>query len=411
MAGLNDFFRYLQDGWSALRSAMLEPKVDADELAAIVRRAREARPPPVIWLLGRAQSGKTSIVRAMTGSSRAEIGAGFRACTRTARRYDFPPDAPILQFLDTRGLGEAAYDPTEDLAACKKQSHVIVAVMRALEPPVGVLIETLATIRSNDPACAIVVAQTCLHEAYSTGMGHHKPYPYAHSPLPDAIPSDLRRSLLAQRVALETLPGETAPAFVPIDFTLAGDGYEPTDYGLEALWDAIEITLPKGLRNLLTADPVIQDAFARESELHIRGYAITAASVGALPIVGAAGVPALQAKMLHSIASIYGTDFDVRSATEFLTALGVGIGVGYLARYLGRELIKLIPVLGQTGGAIWGATASGASTYALGRAACVYLAALRGGGKVNEEAIRKAYGEGLRQARELLQQRDKSIPT
>ena len=65
---------------------------------------------PVVWLLGKVQSGKTSIIREPTQSSDAEIGSGFRACTKTARVFDFPSEAPIIRFLDTRGLGEVAYD-------------------------------------------------------------------------------------------------------------------------------------------------------------------------------------------------------------------------------------------------------------------------------------------------------------
>src|SRR5690606_40968696 len=65
--------------------------------------------------LGKVQSGKTSIVRALTGCTDAEIGTGYAPCTRTSRVFDFPPEAPVIRFLDTRGLGEARYDPTEDL--------------------------------------------------------------------------------------------------------------------------------------------------------------------------------------------------------------------------------------------------------------------------------------------------------
>ena len=74
---------------------------------------------PVVWLLGKVQSGKTSIIRVLTQSSDAEIGSGFRACTRTARVFDFPNEAPIIRFLDTRGLGEVAYDPSDDIGFAK----------------------------------------------------------------------------------------------------------------------------------------------------------------------------------------------------------------------------------------------------------------------------------------------------
>ena len=43
---------------------------------------RQAGPPPaaqapVIWLLGKTQAGKTAIIAALTGDSRAEIGRGY----------------------------------------------------------------------------------------------------------------------------------------------------------------------------------------------------------------------------------------------------------------------------------------------------------------------------------------------
>src|ERR1700741_219428 len=96
---------------------------------------------PVVWLVGKVQSGKTSIIRTLTQATNAEIGAGFRACTKTARVFDFPDEAPIIRFLDTRGLGEAAYAPSEDLAFCESRSHMILAVMKAMDPQQQAVLE------------------------------------------------------------------------------------------------------------------------------------------------------------------------------------------------------------------------------------------------------------------------------
>ena len=85
----------------------------ADEPFDLSRDARNVA--PIVWLIGKVQSGKSSIIRVMTDSSAAEIGSGFKACTRTARVFDFPDEVPILRFLDTRGLGEVSYDPAEDM--------------------------------------------------------------------------------------------------------------------------------------------------------------------------------------------------------------------------------------------------------------------------------------------------------
>src|SRR5438876_6591608 len=80
-------------------------------------KLREKLPAPVFWLFGKTQSGKTSIIKFMTGADQAEIGKGFQPCTRFSRQYQFPsPETPLLSFLDTRGLDEPGYDPVEDLA-------------------------------------------------------------------------------------------------------------------------------------------------------------------------------------------------------------------------------------------------------------------------------------------------------
>lgn len=93
--------------------------------------------------------------------------------------------------------------------------------------------------------------------------------------------------------------------WIPIDFTLPDDGYEPAYYGLEALWAAIEVVSALGLQTMLRGDAAIRDVYERAAHPHIVGYALTAAGIGALPLVDLIGVPAVQAKLLHSLAALY----------------------------------------------------------------------------------------------------------
>jgi hypothetical protein len=101
---------------------------DADAPGAEEVRSR-ATAAPIIWLLGKTGAGKTSIVAAITGESRAKIGNGFSRCTSQSQIYDWPADAPILRFLDTRGLEEVAYDPAEDIAFAEEKAHILLGVM------------------------------------------------------------------------------------------------------------------------------------------------------------------------------------------------------------------------------------------------------------------------------------------
>jgi uncharacterized protein (DUF697 family) len=212
----------------------------------------------------------------------------------------------------------------------------------------------------------------------------------------------LSRLLLAQREFFAGLPGKGASLWVPIDFTLPVDGFEPTEYGLDALWEAIEEAASLDLEARLRSDSEISDIYSRAAHPHIVGFSLAAGTVGALPVVDLALVPALQAALLRRLAGLYRQRWTARTSTEFLGLLGSGFAAAYGARLAGRSLIKLIPVWGQTAGAVLGASASGAITFALGKAACAYLSRKREGRDINAAVLRQAYRDGLDQGRELL---------
>ncbi len=208
--------------------------------------------------------------------------------------------------------------------------------------------------------------------------------------------------MAAQRERLGALPGNTPVRWVPLDLTLPDDGFEPTHYGLEALWTAVEAISALGLQAMLRGDDAVRDVYQRAAHPHIVGYA-AAAGIGALPLVDLLGVPAVQAKLLHSLAALHGRRWDGQMISEFFGLLGAGFGIGYAARTVGRELLKFIPGWGQTVGVVWGATAAGATTYALGKAAGYYFTARRQASSVNAEALRRIYAEALATSTRFLQ--------
>ena len=91
-------------------------------------------PPPTFWLFGKTGSGKSSIVKFLTGADDIQIGSGFRPTTRCTNLYEFPDEnMPIMRFLDTRGLGEAGYDPAEDLAAFSASVHAMIVTQKLMD--------------------------------------------------------------------------------------------------------------------------------------------------------------------------------------------------------------------------------------------------------------------------------------
>jgi uncharacterized protein (DUF697 family) len=394
----------LTRSWQRVRDGVLSPgaiNLPQEKVADLAGQSA-----PVVWLIGKVQSGKTSIVRALTHATTAEIGAGYKPCTRTAALFDFPSEAPVIRFLDTRGLGETGYDASEDIAVHEAQAHLLLVVMRALDPQQQGVLDAVKAARKRHPEWPVVVAQTTLHEGYAAGQSHPASYPYSGGALPEGrVPADLARSLAYQRSLFSGLPGKGPLLFVPIDFTLPEDGYLPQEFGMDALIGALEEAAPAGLMAALKdAHGSKGDKLASEAHPHIVGYAAAAAAADVLPAAGAVAVPVVQSKMLHSLARIYGVDWNRKALGEFAACLGVG-AVSRLAAGFGlRQLAKLIPVYGQTAGAAAAAATSFATTFAIGKAACYFLASHRRG--VNDpQGVSKTYAAALSEAFRFFRER------
>lgn len=388
--------------WDRIWQRVLAPEVDQQTIDRHLREAKLALPPPVIWLLGKTQSGKTSLVHALTGSSRAEIGNGFRPCTPSARMYSFPNEEEcFLRFLDTRGLGDVRRRPADELPSLEAQANLLIVVLKAADHAQQPVMEVFRQIARRRPEWPVIVLQTCLHELYAPDARRHVlPYPFVEPPYPPAVPQDLARSLLAQR---ELFAGR-ATRFVPVDFTLPEDCLDPADYGLDALWTAIEEAVPLGLQGMLRGTPshrAVRDEFFRAAHPHVIACALAAGGAGALPvpIVDVPLVLGIQAKMLHTVASIYRQPMDVPRMAEITGALGIG----FLTRLGVRELTKLIPIPGVGSGV--SALYAAASTYGLGAALCEYFSRVRGGDVPDIRVIRRLYAEEFQRGQQWLAER------
>lgn len=387
-------------GWRRLMRAVLRPEAAAPDADAVAQRARDEA--PVLWLLGKVQSGKSSLVRAITGDAGVEIGTGFRACTTASRVYDFPAEAPVLRFLDTRGLGEVDYDPAEDLALLAGHAHMVVAVARAMDLEQEPVLAALRDIRRRHPGWPVLLVQTCLHEGYPDGRDHP---PLAELDTAAGL-EDLARARREQAEAFRALPGHGPVRVVAVDLTPEDEGFVPPDYGLEDLLDALAELAPERMAAILQGLRREEGGDARDARTrpHILGYAGVAATTDAVPLLGLFSVPAVQGKLLHSLACIHGVSWDARSLREFAAALGSGTLVGLGLSHGARQLGKLVPVYGQTAGAAAAAATSFATTYALGRAASYYLARTRDGSEATR-GVEQAYRDALREALDLARRR------
>jgi uncharacterized protein (DUF697 family)/predicted GTPase len=365
------------------------------ELQERLEQLRRRTPVPVFWLFGKTQSGKTSVIKYLTGADAAEIGHGFQPCTRFSRMYQFPTqEAPLVTFLDTRGLDEPNYDPAEDLAQFNSQAHVVIVTIKVLDHAQENVLAHLRTVRQAQPSRPVVLLLTTLHEAYPQQQ-HPQPYPFTDSDLAKpTVPEALVRSLEEQRRRFEGL----FDFAVPVDLTRPEEGYTEPNYGGERLKQVLVEVLPHAYRQtLLTLEEAtheLQDLYARHAMPHIVAYSTLAASAGAIPIpwMDLFILPGIQTRMIYHLAQLYGQPL---TATRFLE-LASTTGIGVLVRQGIRELVKFIPGVGSVVGGVF----AGASTFALGKAFCYYYSAVHEGHVPRPEDLRRYYAEQLTLAKQ-----------
>ena len=392
--------------WTRVRP-YVAPDRSPEAIEKLLEEVRAKTPAPAFWLFGKTQTGKSSIIKYLTGADDATIGEGFRPCTSTTRKYPFPTaETPLMTFLDTRGIGDPNYNPREDLAAFDRDSQLMIVTAKIADLAQGVVIGPLKKIRDVNRSRPVLLVLTCLHELNPTAQ-HPNPYPaYFSSTSPNMSdvgqktnPCDLGQdskiiSLLEHH--RKTFAGLVDSQIV-IDLTKPEEGYiDPQFGGVELKAELIRL-LPTAFRHSLqqfeAASEALKDFHLRSARPIIAAYAATAAAVAAVPIpfVDLLVLPAIQVSMCQHLGKLSGHPGGAERFAEMAASLGAGL----LARQAVREFAKLIPVVGSA----VAAAGAGASTYALGRAFCLYDQRINAGHLPDADAVKKLYDSELSAAK------------
>lgn len=369
------------------------------ELQQRLEEMSRETPVPVFWLFGKTQSGKSSVIRFLTGAQKAEIGQGFKPCTRFSQKFDFPNEqTPLIEFLDTRGLDEPGYDPAEDIDQFNDQAHVLIVTVRVLDQALANIQKHLEKIRAARPSRPCLLLLTTLHEAYPQQQ-HPEHYPFQLARHGDNIvlppdkaslvPDELQRALERQLTRFAGLYDYA----LPIDFTLPEEGYTEPNYGGVLLKEVLIEALPNAYRQTLIhleeTTGELRDLYARQALPYLIRFSGLAAAAGAVPVpwVDHFLVPAIQTRMITQLANLYTQPLQARQFMEMAGALGMGIAVR-------GALVKLVPWLGKAGNAL----AWGAATFALGKACCYYFSSIRAGHIPQAEELKQYYQDSVRSA-------------
>ena len=369
-------------------------------------------PIPKIWMLGKTGSGKTSAIRYLTGATRAEIGNGYRPKTKFSQQYDFPDaDVPLVQFLDTRGLGEAGYDAAEDVAQFASETHLIIVSVRLADQSTDKLIDSVKQIRKSNPERPVLLVLTCLHDAYpldQQDIQHPDPDPFETIEV-DKTDASQRSTLQPQ---MQTLLQENfSPTFVDlleqqlntfaglfdswtaIDLTKVEDGFTETEFGGERLKSAILELLPEAYRQTILQIDELKQSLAKAHETRVAPYilahSLLAASAAVVPVpwVDIPLVLGIQSRLAYKLAELNHQKLDATTISTVTASLG-----GRVALRMGiRGTLKFIPWVGSA----VNAAATFAITYASGWAWNWYFMKVSQGYVPSADELKKVYAEQL----------------
>jgi uncharacterized protein (DUF697 family)/GTP-binding protein EngB required for normal cell division len=329
---------------------------------------------PTLWLLGKTGAGKSSLIQSVTGLSSVEVGNGFEPCTMTAHVYDFPQEKPIMRFLDTRGLGEADYDPGADLAEMAKQGNAVIVLMKADEPEQSAVLLALKQIKKDKNIKQLLL----IHSAVLLSNEIDRPRQVAFNE--QQVRSLWNKAFSSVSVDFETQDG--------------------TIYNEDLLLSELTKILP--VVGLLAEDEAHSN-LEKKNFAHVQKellwYCGSAAASDLIPGVGLVSVPAIQAKMLHSLAKRYNVEFNTQTFSELIGSLGSSFALQYSSKLGARQLVKFIPVYGQTVGAVAAASMSFATSYGLGRVACYYFYRKQKGEVVLKENMQDMYKNAFKKGK------------
>lgn len=399
-----ELLKYIQQQIDKLPISDSKKATMKEKLLMLKRMTLEARAPRIA-LIGRRGSGKSSLINALFGSEK-QLVSSVQAGTGKGTWFWYPNEQEKkIRLLDSRGLGESE-KPTEDISAetpfeeltnafVEEQPDVFLFLIKAKE----------ADARINEDLAELNQLRKVVKDQHNydvpvigviTQVDELDPPYYKQLPL-DGHPKKAKNiaavtNLLTKRFSEMNIPLLTViPVCSYIDFD-EEDGSILYDmrWNIDRLASYLVDSLPNEAK-IKTAKSLQVLSVKKKA-----AYSIVHFISGIAGLIGAEPIPladlpfliALQGLMIILIGFIADKKLSTKTAAEFITALGINIGLAFAAREGVRAIVRLIPGFGNM---ISGLVAGGV-TYGIGVAAITYFIEEK-----NMEHAKKSYQDGIKE--------------
>lgn len=367
--------------------------------------------PARMAIVGRRGAGKSSLINAIFGELKADIG-DYKSQTGEGKWYVFENASGALDILDTRGLGESHIPQEESVAKTAvdevKQSinekcpDVLLFLCKGkevgarLDDDIAQLVqlkeEVYAAHSYNVPIVGIV---TQVDEM--APMSNSEP-PFDHPKKQENISAavDILQKKLTNYIAT---PINVIPTSAYLEYE-SGEVVYDRRFNIDVLLEYLMTELPKEAQVILAKLSKIKSVQKKLARTIGKSVMTTNGLIGATPVpVGDMPIiTGLQLSMISTIAIISGKKLNRKTLVQFVGAMGVNVGVGVALRTVSRQLVKFLPGAGSV---ISGAIAS-AGTYALCEAAIAYFI-----DRQSEEEAKQVYKQSFKQEEQRLQEEEK----
>jgi predicted GTPase len=347
---------------------------------------------PRFALVGRRGSGKSSLVNALYGEPVAKVGH-VTAQTGAPHWFTYESGRGNLEFLDTRGFQEGHAPAEEDVAETAMESILleldkqcpdcVMFLVKASEVGAAVdadleqteeLLDRLHRIHGAKIPLIAVVTQCDLLEPKDVRL--HR----SEDENEDDLQEKRERVKRAERIIEDKIRSKkdlrdhfVAAVGISAYQSWRPDGSRRSDqrWHIDELVTFLYDKLPEQARMELVRLARVEKL---QKQMAKSLTALVASACGALaftpiPVADIGPITSLQVALVVAIGYVGGRNMTTASASEFLGALGVNVGVGFVLREAARAVLKLLPGAGN-----WvSASVAFGGTWAIGMAASAYF--------------------------------------
>jgi len=341
----------------------------------------EARAPRFV-IVGRRGAGKSSLVNAIFSNKVAEVGA-VKAKTGIGKWYDYKDEKGKMSILDTRGLGEGSIPDAkfekksaeEEVYASidNKYPDALLFLCKAkevdarIDEDIDSLFEIKSYVQKKHPYNPPVVGVI-------TQVDELDPPEVVDPPYKDVGKQkniSSAKALLSRKLEAKFDDViEVIPTSAYIRFSNGKIAYDRR-WNIDKLVGYLIERLPRSAQMELARITRVKSVQKKMARILIGSAATIAGGVGLEPIPFAdlPIITSIQISMIIGIGYISGREMNKKSAVEFMTSMGLNVGLAFAFRELARALVRLIP---GPGNVVSGAVAA-ASTWGIGEAAITYF--------------------------------------